>query len=121
MQKKIFPANERRDRENRKRFSLVSKQEKRVRENNGKKSLSASERRDRENRKRFSLRVGREKRVREKDGKKESLRVSGETERTERKRGVGAPLIGAITKENSNLADRALSKIVNLPAKNWRT
>jgi hypothetical protein len=28
-----------------------------------------------------------------------------------------APLIGAITRENSNLADRALSKIVNLPAK----
>ena len=53
--------------------------------------------------------------------KRVSLLVSGETERTERKRGVGAPLIGAITKENSNLADRAPSKSVNLPTKNWHT
>jgi hypothetical protein len=32
LQKKILPANEQRERENRKRFSLASEQEKRVRE-----------------------------------------------------------------------------------------
>ncbi len=48
-------------------------------------------------------------------GKKES------EGKNRKKNGDGAPLIGAIIRENSNLAYRAPSKIVNCPAKNWQT
>jgi hypothetical protein len=50
---------------------------------------------------------------------KKILPAKERRERENRKKEGGwvAPLIGAITKEKSNLADRAPSKIVNLPAK----
>ncbi len=38
-------------------------------------------------------------------------------QKEKKRRGGVAPLIGAITMENSNLVDRAPTKIVNLPAK----
>jgi hypothetical protein len=120
LQKKILSAKERRERECRKRFfSLASEQ--------GKKS-------ERKYRKRFSLLKSGEKENTEKDFfpcewarkkewekiQKKILPADERREREDRKRKRGgwvAPLIGAITRENSNLADRAPSKIVNLPAK----
>ena len=86
----------------------------------------------------FSLRISSEKRVTEMAEKDSSCEWAGEKEwekkqkkillvseqrdrEYRKKEGDGAPLIGAITRENSNLADRAPSKIVNLPAKNWHT
>jgi len=106
VQKKIFPrylSRKKSKRICRKRFSLLRSGEKESAEKDffpcecarkkewekvQKKILSAKERRERER------------------GQKEKKR-----------RGGVAPLIGAITMENSNLVDRAPTKIVNLPAK----
>ena len=69
----------------------------------------------------FSLASAQGKKSERKCRKRFSLLRSGEKEKEDRKRkkrrGGVAPLIGAITMENSNLVDRAPTKIVNLPAK----
>jgi len=66
--------------------------------------------------------VSEQRKKSEKNKQKKILLLSEQRDRENRKKeGGGAPLIGAITRENSNLADRAPSKSVNLPAKNWHT
>ena len=68
----------------------------------------------------FSLASAQGKKSERKCRKRFSLLRSGEKEKEDRekkRRGGVAPLIGAITMENSNLVDRAPTKIVNFPAK----
>jgi hypothetical protein len=103
--KEIWLSRKKSERKNRKGFFPCKLTGQKEWEKKQKKIFLASwqgKKSERNVRKRFSLRVGRE----------ESER------RNRKKKWDGAPLIGAIIRENSNLADRAPSKIVNLPAKN---